>query len=162
MRFDDDDDEPFDWDDFEENYDPEAAQRELEAENRRIESLPVLKKAQEVLDITQAIADTIDKDADILMMHEQMIANAMMLAPKIVGAEGGDLYTIRMENAVLIKIHARELLTQTNYLRAERLCDPAYIKLLREEIEQFRVLFVEWVKSFDRTNDIQDNWGLFY
>ena len=86
----------------------------------------------------------------------------MMLAPKIVGAEGGDLFTIRMENAVLIKIHARELLTQTNYLRAERLCDPAYIKLLREEIEQFRVLFVEWVKSFDRTNDIQDNWGLFY
>ncbi|MBC8153506.1 MAG: hypothetical protein H7Z72_11395, partial [Bacteroidetes bacterium] len=129
MRFDDDDnDEFFDWDGFnDEDDDPEETQREMEAESRRIENLPVLRKARELLEVTQAIVSTIDPEEDVLMMHEQMIANAMMLAPKIVGAEGGDLYTLRMENAVIVKIHARELLAQTSYCKAERLADPAYL-----------------------------------
>jgi len=88
--------------------------------------------------------------------------NAYMLGPKIAGAEAADLYTLRMENAVLIKIHARELLTQTSFCKAEKLSKPEYLKLLRDEIENFRILFVEWVKSFDKENDIKDDWGLFY
>ncbi|KAB7733041.1 hypothetical protein F5984_03625 [Rudanella paleaurantiibacter] len=161
MHFDDEDDDAFDWEEFERNYDPEEAQREMEAENRRIEQLPILRKANEILEITQAIVGTIDDEDDVLMMSEQMMANAMMLPTKIVGAEGADLYTLRMENAVIIKTHARELLTQTNYLRAEKLSKPVYIQLLRDEIENFRVLFVEWVNSFDKSNDIPDDWGLF-
>ena len=121
-----------------------------------------LRKANEILEITQAIVATMNQDDDILMMNEQMISNAMMLPPKIIGAEGGDLYTLRMENAVIVKIHARELLTQTAYCKAEKLADPQYLQILRDEIEQFRLLFVEWVNSFDRTNDIPDEWGLFY
>jgi len=35
--------------------------------------------------------------------------NAMMLCPKIVGAEGGVLYIIGMENASIIRTNAREL-----------------------------------------------------
>ncbi|MBC8155003.1 MAG: hypothetical protein H7Z72_19085, partial [Bacteroidetes bacterium] len=81
---------------------------------------------------------------------------------KIVGAEGGDLYTLRMENAVIVKIHARELLAQTSYCKAERLADPAYLLVLRDEIEAFRELFVEWINSFDKDNDVPDEWGLFY
>lgn len=161
MHFDDEDDDGFDWEEFERNYDPTEAQREMEAENRRIEQLPVLKKANEILEITQAIVGTIDEEDDVLMMSEQMMANAMMLPSKIVGAEGVDLYTLRMENAVIIKIHARELLTQTNYLRSENLSNPEYIQLLCNEIENFRALFVEWINSFDKENDAPDDWGLF-
>ena len=161
MQFDDDDDDGFDWDEFERSYDPIEAQREMEAENRRIEQLPVLRKANEILEITEAITSTINEEDDVLMMSEQMLANAMMLPSKVVGAESADLYTLRMENAVGIKIHARELLTQTNYLCAEKLANPAYIKLLRDEIDNFRVLLVVWINSFDKTNDIPDDWGLF-
>lgn len=162
MHFDDEDNEDgFDWDEFERNFDPLEAQRGMEAENRRIEALPILKKANEILEITQAIVGTIDEEDDILMMSEQMMANAMMLPTKVVGAEGADLYTLRMENAVIIKIHARELLTQTNYLHSEELSNPDYIRLLRDEIENFRVLFVEWINSFDKSNDVPDDWGLF-
>lgn len=161
MQFDDDDDEPFDWDEFERNYDPEEAQREHEAEKRRIEKLPVLKKAKEILDITEAIVSTIDQEKDVLMMHEQMLGNAMMLAPKIVGAEGGDLYSIRMENAVIIRMHARELMTQTTYCKVEELADDDHLELLRQELETFRRLFVDWVKTFDKSNDYPDDWGVF-
>jgi hypothetical protein len=37
-----------------------------------------------------------------------------------------------------------------------------YLDLLRNEIEEFRLIFIDWVQSFDKTNDIPDNWGLFY
>lgn len=163
MRFDDNDDEPFDWDDdgFGENHDPFEIPRELEAENQRIENLPILRKAREVLEVTQAIVATINQEEDVLMMHEQMVANAMILAPKVVGAEGADLYTLRMENAVLIRIHARDLLAQTDYCEAEQLTDAAYLDLLRDEIDSFRQLFVEWINGFDKKNDALDEWGLF-
>lgn len=164
MNFDDEDDDDsfMDWDGFDEDYDPEETRAEMEAENRRIKNLPILRKANELMELTQAIVETINKEEDVLMMHEQMLANAMMLAPKIVGAEGGDLYTLRMENAVIIKMHARELLAQTSYCKAEKLAQTAYLNVLREEIEQFRLLFVEWVNGFDKDNDAPDDWGLFY
>jgi hypothetical protein len=36
-----------------------------------------------------------------------------------------------------------------------------YFELLRREMEEFRVLFVEWVNSFDPWNSVGDDWGLF-
>ncbi|MNE77638.1 hypothetical protein D3C80_1739670 [compost metagenome] len=88
--------------------------------------------------------------------------NAFLLGAKISGAEGGDLYTLRMENAVIIKIHARELLTQTTLCRMEELAEDKYLQLLRDEINSFRLLFIEWVNNFDKSNDVPDDWGLFY
>ena len=91
------------------------------------------------------------------MMEDVMIINA-----KLRGAEGGDLYSIRMENAVIIKVHAMSLLTATSGLKMMGLSNNKYLQLLRDEIEEFRKLFVEWVNTFDKTNDIPDGWGLFF
>ncbi|MES2778715.1 MAG: hypothetical protein V4651_02355 [Bacteroidota bacterium] len=92
-----------------------------------------------------------------IMMEDVMIINA-----KLRGAEGGDLYSIRMENAVIIKVHAMSLLTATSGLKMMGLSNNKYLQLLRDEIEEFRKLFLEWINSFDKTNDIPDGWGLFY
>jgi len=35
-----------------------------------------------------------------------------------------------------------------------------YVDLLREKIEEFRLLFVDWIRSFDKTYDIPDNWAI--
>jgi len=67
-----------------------------------------------------------------------------------------------MENAVLVKVAARNLLTQASGLKMMFLVDERYLQVLRNEIEEFRFMFVEWVQSFDKSKDIQDNWGLFY
>jgi hypothetical protein len=64
-----------------------------------------------------------------------------------------------MENAVLIKIAARELLTQTTMCKHERLCNLEYLQLLRNEIENFRLLYLAWVQTFDKSNDIADGWS---
>jgi len=36
-----------------------------------------------------------------------------------------------------------------------------YINLIRDEIEEFRFLFVDWVSSIDPWNYIIDRWGMF-
>ncbi|CAN5296587.1 hypothetical protein BH09BAC1_BH09BAC1_12470 [soil metagenome] len=125
---------------------------------KNYKELPVFKKAQEILEITTAITDAIDEEEDIFHMKEFMMNNATIMTSKIVGAEGGDLYSLRMENAVLIKLAACELKTQTNMLRIDNLTDGQYIQLLRDEIDNFKPLFIDWVKSFDPTDDINDGW----
>ncbi|MCO4291950.1 hypothetical protein NF867_03630 [Solitalea sp. MAHUQ-68] len=152
----DDEDDDFDFESG--DFDPDAYRREQE----RIHNLPIYKKAVEIADITKAITEAIDPEKDVMEIGQQMLGNAYMLAAKVVGAEGGDLYTLRMECAVVIKIHARELTSQTTLCKMEELAADKYLQLLRDEIDSFRLLFIDWVNGFDKENDIQDNWGLFY
>jgi hypothetical protein len=149
MWEDDDDDEN------EGDYDPEA-------ERRKLEALPIYKKALEILDLTQQIVDTFD-DEDTAKIHRQiMLEDAMIIPAKIAGAEAMDDYILKMENATVIKIHARSLLTQTSSAKYLDLQDERYLKLLRDEIEVFRLLFKEWVLSFEiDTTKEGDGWGLF-
>ena len=158
MIFDDDNDNSEDWNP--ENWDDEDFGKSEEREEKRYKSMAVFKKAEEIVEITRAIVDSIDEEKDELHVREQMMLNAYTIPAKIAGAEGGDLYSIRMDNAVLIKLAARELQAQTSLCHAEELCDPKYLQLLRDEIASFRELFIEWIKSFDKNNDIEDEWNI--
>lgn len=131
-----------------------------ESRTEKYRKLPVFKKAEEILEITRAITEIIDEEKDELRMAEQMIYNASIIPAKIAGAEGGDLYSIRFDNATIIKLHARELLAETSFLKSEKLVDSDHIKLLRNTIEEFRIVFLDWVASFDKTNDISDEWDI--
>lgn len=170
----DDPKEPFDGDDDDEDgdFDPEEmfdmndedlaeAGEVLKKENERIKNMPIIHSARNIRELTLALVETFNEKDDLFMIKDLMLENAYMLEPKISGAEAADLYSIRMENAVIIKIHARDLLAQTSLCKAEKMTKPEYLQLLRDEIENFRKLFVQWVKSFDKSNDIKDNWGLF-
>lgn len=118
-------------------------------------------KALDILRVTEAIVESIDEEDDQLDMRQAMMSNAMILAPKIAGAEGGDLYMLRMENAVVIKMNARELQAQTSLLRMQGLSDSEYLQVLRDEIDEFKGMFREWVEGFDPDNNINDGWGIF-
>jgi hypothetical protein len=153
----------FDDDDFDdEDYDPEEARRELEEERKRVDNLPITRKADELFEITKTIIDIVNEEDDELNYCSLMLEDVSIICAKIAGAEGGDLYTLRMENAVIIKVHARSLMTLAGALKYEKVCNPDYLDLLRNEIDEFRLIFIDWVQSFDKTNDIPDNWGLFY
>ena len=152
----DDDDDNFDPEDF--DFDPNDLPDDDEKDNYR--ELPVFKKAESIRELTRAIVDTFDKDKDKLMMRELMMENAYIIGAKIAGASAGGFYSLRMEKAMLIKIHARELQAQTSLCKAEKLCNQEYIQLLRKEIEDFRILFIEWVRGFDKTDDLPDEWDI--
>ena len=129
-----------------------------------LEQLPIYKKAEEIFKLTEALVRTIPEDNEYLQetTAKFMMEDAMMLSPKIAGAEGVGLYDIKMENAAIIRRCARQLYVSAGSLRFEDdFKDNEYVELLGETIDEFRLLFIEWVAGFDQWNYIIDRWGLF-
>ena len=130
----------------------------------RLEQMPLYQKALQILKITMGLVEIVPKDNEYLQETTVrfMMENAILLAPKIAGASAIDLYDLKMENATLVRKAARDLYVQAGSLRYEEtIPDQDYIRLLRSEIEEFRLLFVDWVENFDQWNYIKDDWGLF-
>lgn len=166
-----DDDDDFDFD----PNDPELA-REMGEERQRVENLPIVKKSKEIFSLVRALSETLDvtklkpeNDGDSDISPEffneykgMMLEDISIISAKIREAEAGDLYTLRMENATVIKMHARSLLTHTSALKMMGYPNHDYLELLYDEIENFRLTFVKWISSFDKMNDIPDGWGMFY
>lgn len=137
----------------------------------KVREMPVYKKAWEIMKLGRKISEAISADdiegedefkKNMLESNVRHISlNSSLLPVKIAGAEGGDLYDLRMENAAIIRKAARELLTDSTGLKIAGYPHLDYLQLLRDEVEEFRVLFAEWVKTFDQDNYIIDRWGLF-
>jgi hypothetical protein len=128
------------------------------------DNMPIYQKAEQIFKLTEGLVQIIPTDNEILQETTVrfMLENAMIIPVKIVGAEAGDLYDLRMENATIIRKAARELYVQAGSLRFEEsITDIDYIDLLRNTIDEFRLLFIDWVASFDQWNYIKDGWGLF-
>jgi len=129
-----------------------------------IQQSPLYKKAEQIFKLTHALIEIIPEENEFLQetCAKFMIEDAMMIPAKISGAEAIDLYDLKMENATIIRKCARELYVRAGSLRFEDdIKDKEYIELLRNEIEEFRLLFIDWVDSFDQYNYIIDRWGLF-
>lgn len=128
-----------------------------------IEDLPIYQKAISICKLVESFMLAIPQD-DIFLQQSKgmMLEDAFFITTKIVGAEGGDLYSIRMENAAIVREHAIHLSTQIGSLRFHsKFKDVEYITLIRQELDEFRLLFIEWVASFDSNNHIWDEWELF-
>ncbi|MBW1655819.1 hypothetical protein [Flavobacterium quisquiliarum] len=126
--------------------------------------MPIFQKAEQILKLTEGLVHIIPAENEFLQETTVrfMLENAMIIPAKIAGAEAGDLYDLRMENAAIIRKAARELYVQAGSLRYEDgITDTDYIYLLRDTIEEFRFLFIDWVAGFDVWNYIKDSWGLF-
>ncbi len=126
------------------------------------ENLPIYQKGMEIYELTSKIVDLIPEDDDHLQEIKRfMLEDAGMLCAKIAGAEGGDIYDIRMECAAIVRKSARDLVVHCRGLQMFGFKETQYLDLIREEIEQFRLLFIDWVASFDQWNYLIDRWGLF-
>lgn len=136
------------------------------------EKAPIYKKAWELMELVDKIVEAIEKtDFDfeddtfkqslVTDYLHYMRLNAQLIPTKIAGAYGPRLYDLKMENATLIRKAARELLIDARGLQMAGYKESEYLDLLRNDVEQFRTLFVEWVQTFDNTDYIIDRWGLF-
>lgn len=136
-----------------------------------IQKMPIFKKAMELLKLVEHIVKAVENsdinfkneiEADMIQHNiEYLYQNASIIPAKIAGAEAVDIYDLKMENASIIRKSARELITNARGIQMHDFKDIEYLDLLRNEVEKFRVLFAEWVKTFDQWNYIIDRWGLF-
>jgi len=124
--------------------------------------LPVYKKAEELAELVEAISAAIKDGSQKEYYERELIGNSYIVQAKIAGAEGGSLYSLRMQNAVVIKIAVYDML---NAVIASAMIDEGeedYVDLMREKVEEFRIAFVDWIRGFDKTYDIPDNWAIRY
>lgn len=126
------------------------------------QNLPIYKQAMQIYKIVSQIVQLVPEEKEFLKQTaEFMLADASQIPAKIAGAEGGELYDLKMENAAIIRKAARDIYVTCNSFYAEGFKETEYLELLRNEIEEFRILFAEWVKTFDQWNYTIDRWGLF-
>lgn len=138
---------------------------------RDLDEAPIYQKAMLIWDLAYRIAELATRnkntgdsefDFDILNEYANYIReDASKIAPKIAGAWGDQIYDLKMENAAIIRMAARELSVHMTALKMHGFKETEYCDLLRSEIEEFRILFAEWVKTFDPWDYIIDRWGLF-
>lgn len=129
-----------------------------------LKNLLIYKKAEEIFQLTDALIKTLPADDELLQETtvRSMLEDAMIIPVKISGAEAVELYDLKMENAAIIRKAARELYVRAGSLQYEdKVENKEYIELLRNEIEAFRLLFIDWVAEFDAWDYIIDRWGLF-
>jgi hypothetical protein len=148
----------------EENLDPRERFQE-------IKKLPIFIKSQEIAELVRHLVKSV-QNTDIKFKRKTekemlqdslsyLMENSIIIPAKIAGAASADIYDLKMENAAIIRKAARELITGTHALEMFGFKDTEYLDLLRKEVEEFRILFAEWVKTFDPWNYIIDRWGLF-
>ena len=126
----------------------------------KYEKLPVYQKSQELFDLADIIAESLKENDMKEHLAAQMISNAAMIQAKIAGAEGGSLYSIRMQNAVLIKLAVQDMFNAVSFASMVEINEEDYVELMREKVEEFRLAFVDWIRGFDKSYDIPDNWAI--
>ncbi len=149
------------WDDFDQEpdwYD----KNEFDPKSMRdqIYSHPLMKKSMEIVSLCHALVGSLD-EARKELYGGMMMEDASIMSAKFAGAEGVDSYILKMENATIMKVHARHLNSMTYQLSMEETHAEEHLQLLREAIEEFRLLFVDWIKGFDSFEKYDDGWGLF-
>lgn len=129
----------------------------------KIHNLPIYQKAELIYQLVESLVTSLPEDDEYIQQTKHLMCDDAMIIPaKIAGAEGGDIYSIRMQNAAIIRDHAMHLYTQVGSLRLhENYKELEYVNLIREELNAFRLLFIEWIEGFDTSNYIWDDWGLF-
>ena len=150
------------WDDFGDDNEWDEEENEFDPKSMRdqIYSHPLMVKAQDIVALTHVLVGSLD-EARKELYGGMMMEDAMVIGAKFAGAEGVDDYILKMENATIMKVHARHLNSMTFQLAVEETHAEEHLELLREAIGEFRILFVEWVKSFDSADKNDDGWGLF-
>jgi hypothetical protein len=115
----------------------------------RLEKMPLFRKGKEIQDVVCMIASLIDdEDEELGWMKQFMLEDAYMLTAKIANAEGGDLYCIRMENAALIRKAGNSLKLHIHSLRQCGFEYADYYQMVRDKVEEYRLLFIDWVAGF--------------
>ncbi|WP_294670491.1 hypothetical protein [uncultured Fluviicola sp.] len=123
---------------------------------------PLFQKSEEIFETLKNITALFPKENEILMeLKNQLMENAITIQAKLTGAYAVKLYDLKMENATLIRKAAREILVLHHGLEMHGFKEVEYYQIVRNQIEEFRLLFIAWVTEFNQQHFITDSWGLF-
>ncbi|MCC6290110.1 MAG: hypothetical protein IT249_19705 [Chitinophagaceae bacterium] len=120
-------------------------------------------KWREIFLLVESYCETLQdsKDYDHAEKNKELIwQNLFIVAPKIIGAVGADLYTSKMENASIVRNNCREMMEQIKFTAMVGAGEEKYAEAIQREMDIFRKLFKAWVNTFVK-DEYEDEWGLF-
>ncbi len=133
-----------------------------EPKDENIKNLLIYKKGREIYDVVLTIANLIPEENDHLQeIISLMLSDAANMSVKIAGAYHTELYDLKMEAATIIRKSARDLVAMSNSLKMFGFNEMEYFSIVRELVEEYRLLFIDWIESFNPWDYIIDDWGLF-
>ena len=128
----------------------------------KVENLPIYKKGEEILEVVHQIAELIPEENERLQFAKaQMYNDAAQLTIKVAGVHRVELYDLKMEAATIIRKAARDLLVINHTLEMFGFKEVEYFDIVKNLLEEYRLLFIDWVAGFDEWDYIIDRWGLF-
>jgi len=154
------------WNDHE--FDDEAEQgEEWKPDPTKAACKAMYQQWGTVMIVLKAAFDSLHEPAEEELMSKEMIddhvamimSDAYEVAVKIKSSEAG-LYTIRMENAAIIRKNAQFIKISNNSFMLDGMMEPQHRLVIRDELDKFRGLFKIWVASFKK-DEFEDEWGLF-
>jgi len=146
------------WEDWDDNDWDESD--EAEFLRKKANTPPLMWKCIDIVKLTRAIVGSLD-EARTELYGSSMLQSARILATKYIEANAEPNYLTKMENAVIMKVNARSLYTMTQQLAEESTHAEEHLQLLRDAIAELKMLFADWVKTFDKNQRSEDGWGLF-
>lgn len=147
---------------FEDDDDNDESFEDYEKRQENVRQMPIFLKGKEIVEVVRQLVDLIPEENELLnSVKGLLIEDAFTLTAKIVNAEAGDLYDLKMENAAIIRKAARDLMVQNHTLKDFGFEHTEYFQIVRNLLEEYRLLFIDWVATFDINNYIVDRWGLF-
>ncbi|MBX3254989.1 MAG: hypothetical protein KF862_12680 [Chitinophagaceae bacterium] len=120
-------------------------------------------KWREIFMLVESYCETLQdsKEYDHAEKNKELIwQNLFIVAPKIIGAAGADIYVLKMENASIVRNNCRELMEQVHFTAMVGAGEEKYAEAIEQEMNIFRNLFKIWVNTFVK-DDYEDEWGLF-
>ncbi len=123
---------------------------------------PLYKKAEEIDDTLKSISKLIPDTKVLLVFMNGLILKASgRITTNLIRAEESKRYDRKMYCAALIRGACLEVSGLGEEFRKRGFSDSKYFNIVDRLVEEFRILFLEWVASFDRSQFITDRWGLF-
>lgn len=121
---------------------------------------PVYRKAVSLLKISETISDNLDEEAKRLSLHDHLHQAARMLFSKLMSISVENYFSDKMEKAAVVKNATKDLAVVGLICSYQNFGDVHHLALLAEEIDEFRNLFNDWIKTFDSSIDADDDWAI--
>lgn len=133
---------------------------EIEARQREFLSSPLFKKAFSICKIAETLAEAIDQDREILKLPEMLHHSCQHFLGALVAIPLEDTFTEKMTKAAVVKNGVHELLNAALLCNFRELADKQHILLFLEELNELRMLFNAWIRTFDPDEDEEDDWAI--
>ncbi len=120
------------------------------------------EKWREIVFVLKGLLSTIAEGDDGFHSYTaaQVLQDAYLIGAKIISSEAGGIYIIRMGNAAVVRELAMGIYSSLLLFIEDDIIDEGHIRVTRNEIDNFRLLFIEWVNTFQK-DECEDEWGLF-